>query len=202
MDVKSGTHLQTPIVEYYDGIEAIAFSTDATLYASHGADAVVKTNGNNTRVRWVPHSETHLWSLPHGQNVFSLPKSNRALTFFPDNNLLAASNSDTTSLWDVQKQQELFHIAVKQFFAGVVVRFSPDGKTFTTGGINGEVHIWDVKSGDKINTLSSGLRKYSRDLAYSPDNSILAVSYDKDHLKLWNLKSKKKMYTLLTTRQS
>ena len=197
-DVENGTPLQTPNIEHYDRTEAIAFSTDATLYASQGADTVYQAMGSKTRVRWSPHSETHLWSLPHGENIISLPHSYSGLTFSPDNRLLAASNFKTTSLWDIQKRQELFRIDVKQFYTDVVVRFSPDGKSFTTGGINGEVHIWDVKYGDKIGTLSSELPEYSKDLAYSPDNSILAVSYDKDQLKLWNLKTKKEMHTLLT----
>ena len=197
-DVKNGTTLPSPNVEHYDRTEAFAFSADATLYASHGADTVVRSRGSNTRTSWLPHSETHLWSLPHGQNITSLPEGYDALSFSPDNKLLAACNTETTSLWDVQKRQELFRIDVRQFFTDVVVKFSPDGKTFTTGGIHGEVHVWDVDTGVKLSTLRSGLREYSRDLAYSPDNSILAVSYVNDYLKLWNLETMKEMYTLLT----
>ena len=122
-DVKNGTPLQTPNIEHYDRTEAISFSTDATLYASQGADTVYQAMGSKTRVRWIPHSETHLWSLPHGQNIISLPHSYLALTFSPDNRLLAASNFKTTNLWDIQKRQELFHIDVEQFYADVVVRF-------------------------------------------------------------------------------
>ena len=127
-DVKNGIPLQTPNIEHYDRTEAIAFSTDATLYASRGADTVYQARGSKTHVRWSPHSETHLWSLPHGENIISLPHSYSGLNFSPDNRLLAASNFKTTSLWDIQKRQELLHIDVKQFYADVVVRFSPDGK--------------------------------------------------------------------------
>ena len=197
-DLNNGTTLPSPNVEHYDRTEAFAFSADATLYASHGADTVVRSRGSNTRTSWLPHSDTHLWSLPHGQNIISLPQGYRALTFSPNNQLLAASSTKQTDLWNVQTGTKTFSLDVRQFFTNVVVRFSPDGNTLTTGGINGEVHIWDVKSGDKISTLSSGLREYSRDLAYSSDNSILAVSYVNDYLKLWNLKTKKEMYTLLT----
>ncbi len=197
-DVNSGTTLPSPNVEHYDRTEAFAFSGDATLYASHGADTVVRSRGSNTRTSWLPHSDTHLWSLPHGQNIISLPQGYSALTFSPNNQLLAASSTKQTDLWNVHTGTKTFSLDVRQFFTNVVVRFSPDGNILTTGGINGEVHIWDVKSGDKISTLSSGLREFSRDLAYSPDNSILAVSYVNDYLKLWNLKTKKEMYTLLT----
>ncbi len=190
-DVKNGTHLQTPIVEYYDRTEAIAFSTDATLYASHGADAVVQTNGNNTRVRWESHSETHLWSLPHGQNVFSLPNSNRAfnlaLTFSPDNNLLVASNSDTTSLWDVQKQQELYRIDVRQFFAGVVVRFSPDGSTLVGSEDMwyNQIKILDVDTG-KIYTTLTGHTEDITAFAFSQDGMTLASASKDGTILLWD----------------
>lgn len=196
-DIKNGTTLPSPNVKPYDKTEAFAFSADATLYASHGADTVVRSRGSNTRTSWLPHPDTHLWSLPHGQDIITLPNSYEALAFSPDKQLLAASKSRETHLWEIQTGQQLYKIGVRQFFDGVNVRFSHDGKTLATGGINGEVHIWDVKSGDKINTLSSGLREPSRNLAYSPDNSILAVSYVNDYLKLWNLETKKEMYTLL-----
>ncbi|MCG9129719.1 hypothetical protein JT359_19180 [Candidatus Poribacteria bacterium] len=196
-DLNTGNTLPSPNVEQYDKTEAFAFSVDATLYASHGADTVVRSRGSNTRTSWLPHSDTHIWSLPHGQDITSLPQGYDALTFSPNNQLLAASSTKQTDLWNVQTGIKAFSFDVRQFFSNVVVRFSPDGNILTTGGINGEVHIWDVKSGDKISTLSSGLREYSRDLAYSPDNSILAVSYVNDYLKLWNLKTKKEMYTLL-----
>ncbi|RKU30873.1 hypothetical protein C6497_04140 [Candidatus Poribacteria bacterium] len=199
-EVMNGTVLPSPNVEHFDKTVAFAFSADATLFASHGADTGVWSSGSNIRTSWLPLSETHIWSLPHGQDMITFPNSYKALAFSPDKQLLAASKSRETHLWDVQKRQELYRIDVRQFPTDVVVRFSPDGKTFTTGGINGEVHIWDVESGDKISTLSSGLREYSRDIAYSPDNSILAVSYLRDYLKLWNLKTKKEMYTLLTTK--
>ena len=166
-------------------------------YASHGADTVVRSRGSNTRTSWLPHPDTHIWSLPHGQDITSLPQGYDALTFSLNNQLLAASSTKQTDLWNVQTGEIAFSFDVRQFSRDVVVRFSPDGNILTTGGINGEVHIWDVKSGDKISTLSSGLREYSRDLAYSPDNSILAVSYVNDYLKLWNLKTNKEMYTLL-----
>ena len=197
-DVMNGTVLPAPNVKQYDRTEAFAFSTDATLYTSNGADTTIRSRGVNTRTSWLPLPETHIWSLPHGQDIITLPNSYEALAFSPDKQFLAASKSKETHLWEIQTGKQLYKIVVRQFFTDVNVRFSHDGKTLTTGGINGEVHIWDVKSGDKISTLSSGLREYSRDIAYSPDNSILAVSYVNDYLKLWNLKTKKEMYTLLT----
>ncbi len=197
-DVMNGTVLPAPNVKQYDRTEAFAFSTDATLYTSNGADTTIRSRGANTRTSWLPLPETHLWSLPHGQDIITIPNSYEALAFSPDKQLLAASKSRETHLWEIQTGKQLYKIVVRQFFTGVNVRFSHDGNTLATGGINGEVHIWDVKSGDKISTLSSGLREYSRDIAYSPDNSILAVSYVNDYLKLWNLKTKKEMYTLLT----
>ena len=197
-DVNKGTVLPTPNVELYDRTESFAFSADATLYTSNGADTTIRSRGTNTRTSWLPLPETHIWSLPHGKDIITIPNSYEALAFSPDKKLLAASKSRETHLWEIQTGKQLYRIVVRQFFTGVNVKFSHDGKTLTTGGINGEVHIWDVKSGDKISTLSSGLREYSRDLAYSPDNSILAVSYVNDYLKLWNLKTMKEMYTLLT----
>lgn len=199
-DVMNGILHPSPNVEHYERTKAFAFSADATLYASHGEDVV---RVSKTSIRYLPHSETHLWSLTHGKNVISLPHSYGALAFSPDNKLLAACNTKTTSIWNIQKRQELFNIDVRQFFMHMVVRFSPDGKTFTTGGMDGEVHIWDVNTGIKLGTMGTGLREYSRNLAYSPDNSILAVSYVNavknvnNHLKLWNLVTKKEMYTLL-----
>ena len=54
-DVEKGRELPAPNVAHYDMAEGLAFSTDATLFASHGADTTVRSRGNNTRTSWSSH---------------------------------------------------------------------------------------------------------------------------------------------------
>ena len=71
-----------------------------------------------------------------------------------------------------------------------VVRYSPNGEKFASGGADGKLVVFDGKSGDKIGELGSPAHTggiYS--LAWDPTSKmILTVSGDKT-AKLWNVES-------------
>lgn len=77
-----------------------------------------------------------------------------------------------------------------------VVRFSPDGSIFITGGADGKALIYDGKTAESIGNLGDPAHKggiYS--LCFSPEGSqVLTVSGDKT-AKIWNVASKEVVST-------
>ena len=200
-DIKTGHALTVPPIARHDKSEAAAFSSDATLFASHGADSTVRSRGTNTRTSWRPHGKIRLWNLRTGVELAALSQEAGALAFSPDNIILAASDPKKTLLWDVRTGLEISRFNAKQFSMNVVVTFSPDGTILATGGMRGETHLWRVNTGQKLATLTATVAEYPKVLAFSPDNSTLAVGYVNNHIRLWDLKTEQERNTALATQQ-
>jgi eukaryotic-like serine/threonine-protein kinase len=73
---------------------------------------------------------------------------------------------------------------------GVVILFSPDNQTLATGGVDGLVKLWDVKTGRLKTTLQwqipDGRPRHVAALAFHPDGKTLAVGghiHDKERQK-------------------
>lgn len=68
------------------------------------------------------------------------------------------------------------------------IAFSPDGKTFATGGFDKEIKIWDYANGEitEIKTLS-GHTDPVYCVAYLPDGKRLASSSHDKTIRIWNL---------------
>jgi serine/threonine protein kinase len=76
------------------------------------------------------------------------------------------------------------------------VAFSPDGKVLaSSGGYDGTLKLWEVKTGREINTLK-GHSNFVLSVGFSPDGNVLAsVSQDKT-IKLWEVKTGRLINTL------
>ena len=72
--------------------------------------------------------------------------------------------------------------------------FSPDGKTLASNSRDdGQVKLWDVKSGEELATLKVG-KSHSR-LAFSPDGKTLAVAQYKEVILL-DVETRKERFSL------
>jgi WD40 repeat protein len=68
----------------------------------------------------------------------------RSLDLSPDGKLLATAARDgTLSLWDVSTGKVRVELQ-KGVLGFQVVAFTPDGKSLVTGGINHDIHRWDM----------------------------------------------------------
>jgi WD40 repeat protein len=69
------------------------------------------------------------------------------------------------------------------------VAFSPDGLRLASGELNGNVTLWDARTGIKLHTFQAHDHQILA-LAFSPDGSLLASAARQDRrVKVWNVAS-------------
>ena len=114
-----------------------------------------------------------------------------SLAFSPiDASLIASiSANGTIKFWDINDTKE----PEKVFrHPGIysVIDFSPTGELLVSAG-SGELIIWDVASGTKLNSIEPS----SRQFAFSPNGQLATVD---NEVKLWDIRKPKQITEVIT----
>ncbi|MCC5944035.1 MAG: OmpA family protein [Bernardetiaceae bacterium] len=76
---------------------------------------------------------------------------------------------------------------LKGHIGGVqTVRFSPDGKYLGSGGLDNQVVIWDVETGEIKHKLT-GFRQNVHEVTFSPDGSLVAAASGDGTVRIWQV---------------
>ncbi|AFZ24332.1 WD40 repeat-containing protein [Cylindrospermum stagnale PCC 7417] len=76
-------------------------------------------------------------------------------------------------------------VFTETFGSILAVAFSPDGKVLATGGVEGEVQLWQVADGKLLSRWNAHTR-WILSLAFSPNGQMLATGSDDKSVKLWD----------------
>lgn len=135
-----------------------------------------------------------LWNARTGKHITTLTGHINAVSsidYSPDGNIIASA-STTVRLWEPATGEHIATLkAEKPLFSRkknyfISVSYSPDGDMIAAGSINGELHIWDARTG-KHQTVFKAHTRYINSLEYSPNTNIIVTgSKMEGTVKLWN----------------
>ena len=195
-DVKNGQELPFGTNMHYDSTEAAVFSRDATLFAYRGAETVTESDGSGVSKTIKPQKETRLLKLPTRTELFTILHRTSALDISDDNSMIAIGNENNTVLYDIESKEELHRFDSSHFFYRNAICFSPDNAILATGGGPGEISLWDVKTGEKLDTLNDPFVGDAISFVFTRDGSILAARYS-GRVRFWDMNTRKQRYTIL-----
>ena len=123
-----------------------------------------------------------------------------ALAFSPDGRWLVSGTTEgEIRMWDVATGEPLavFAEPSEQKSLGRIsaLAFSPD-RALLAGGTPSQLHLWDVRTGHKIFSVSTVHKRgwrtyhyYPRLLVFSPDGAILLSGHSSGTIQLWDVKT-------------
>ncbi|MFQ5968815.1 MAG: TIR domain-containing protein, partial [Acidimicrobiia bacterium] len=122
--------------------------------------------------------EVVLWDGESGERIAGWPADARGvvdLALSPDGALLATTGDDGVKVWDMAARTEKY--PPLSLLGPITPVFSPDGRYLAATSILGRVNVWDVATGDTVQSIPHpGLRPAVRaaiqGIAFSSDGSV------------------------------
>jgi WD40 repeat protein len=147
------------------------------------------------------HGSVKVWDAVTGSLLDDLPGHSawvRAIAFSPDSTLLySASRDGMIKVWQVSNGALVSNFSSKigEFES---MALSPNGELLAAGPsgshINHNIELWNIKTGTALTTIAGPEYCYVYKLAFSPDNSTLAVGLSVPMVRLWDVfKSKSRI---------
>jgi WD40 repeat protein len=180
----------TTLSQGADAVHGLAFSPDPDpdqrlLAVAQGKAVVLWDARTSTKV-------TGFNGTVHGglSDVFGL-------AFSSDNRTLAIASGDgrrSVTFWDHRSGE--YRTVLGYPGPALTAAFSGDGEELATGGYNGAVNIWNVKSGDRITAVTNSTDAV-RAVAFSPvGGRTLATAGDDGSVRLLDARSHRLLTTL------
>ena len=166
-------------------ITSIAYSRDGKMLTSaHSADEK-DGHAQYYAALWDTETGTLIKTLSHERRGYTVPIN--SIAFSPDGTRIAVGDNEGGLLWDVVTSTLISTLHHNSDIASV--RFSPDGSTIA-GGHSG-IHraplvLWDGATGAFKKALHPTERGI-RNVAYSPDGTILACATTDGRVILWDV---------------
>jgi WD40 repeat protein len=167
--------LKTPRIEYDDAVWSVKFAPQGNLLAVGLQDGTVRLIDGRQR--------QELRRLPGHQGGV------KPISFSPDGTVLASGGlmpqDSTVRLWDVSTGSELRVLrGTKERVVSVC--FSPDGKIVLAGDATGQLCLWNVSSGELLNTVTQAGGGVGA--VVTPDGAIVAAAnWGPGTVFLWDL---------------
>ncbi|HXT35495.1 MAG TPA: WD40 repeat domain-containing protein, partial [Chloroflexota bacterium] len=174
---------------YQTYVNAVAFSPNGKILAALGGNGDVQ-----------------LWDVPHRQllavSLVGTLTRGWTVAFSPDGKTMAVGGCELTDsdgictnggidLWDVARQQLLWHPLTGALDSVNSVAFSPDGKILASGSRDGTVQLWDMASRRPLGAPLRGHTSTVNSVAFSPNGALLASGSEDTTVRLWDVATRK-----------
>ena len=176
---------------------ATAFSPDGEFVASANDDGSVQLVFRLT-------GRTVAFLRPKGRA--KSPRV-RTLAFSPDGQMLATAGEDQLiHIWDVSQiadrdiEADISGDRPVRTFNGhtdwvITLAFSPDSHTLATGGKDGKLYLWNLRTGDH-RLLPRDEEGQLWTVAFDPSGALLATGGDREHIDLWDVATGQRLRAL------
>lgn len=129
------------------------------------------------------------WNLPEGA-IARLGKGNiNEITFSPDGSKFAVSTTIGVWIYNAENGKELALLKSDELEVESSV-FTPDGKSLISAAVNGETHLWNVTTGEKLSRLTDG-NDTVRKVTLSNDSTKLVTNSLDYKFRVYDLKNPK-----------
>jgi WD40 repeat protein len=111
--------------------------------------------------------------------------------FSPNGLYYAISMPDMVEIWQVDDSSGPLHTILTDGHGKLI--FSPDGKRLAIDRGKGQLDVWNVVTGDLVQSLNVGISRIFEQIAFTPDNNRIYVvtqpiyAHDVDSLMGWDL---------------
>lgn len=179
-----------------DEVNSMAFSPDNRLLAI-AAGGGFSSEEPTIRV-WDVDTAEMLADIvnPHANSV-------SALTFSPDGTRIASAEhhpKPVVKVWDAVTGDQIGPDLTGAHGSLHVVAFSPGGRQVVSGGLDHQVYIWNIDSGNPVGTLD-GSESGIHSVAFSPDGRLIATG-DENTMRLWDAHTHEPISTSPTAQDS
>lgn len=158
----------------FQGIQALAFSTNGNTLATSGVDNLVK-----------------LWDVKSHKKLRTLIGHTgwvTALSFSIDDSTVASGDVyGNIKLWYANSGSEQVSFNGHRNNVSVLA-FSPDRQTLASASDDGTIELWDAKTGHSISTLTTEHAKWVKSIAFSKDDTTLSSLMFNGTVQNWNAK--------------
>jgi WD40 repeat protein/serine/threonine protein kinase len=178
-------------------------------HSSFVYDVAVRPDGGQiASAAW--DGTVRLWDPTTGQQTATLEVADPSkivagVAYHPDGRrLVSVSRGDLVTVWDLESKKALRQIRLPTGFwqSDTRAAFNPTGNVLAVGSRDGKVHLINPDTGEilAVLTLSTDERGVlvtnARDVAFSPDGSLLAVSCFDQTVRVWDVATRTQRYAL------
>ena len=145
--------------------------------------------------------KTLIWDTSSGERVLRTQAAGQAMAFSGDGELFAATvnpelagRNEKIEIWDVDTWTKVGELAPDDWTDALM--FSPDGRRIFTGGYNGVLNIWDVKTSRRLPAFSGNPGRIWT-MASTANGAILATGSARG-VQIWSSSSGRALFRVST----
>ena len=130
----------------------------------------------------------HLWDATTGELLAEIKNDGSdfpAIAFSNDGRWLATTGGDDVDVLDVQSLRHAVTVHGPRIRS---LAFDPNGSRLLTGAATGDVAVWSVPSGERVQHLRD-TRDPVGAVAFSPDGRLVATGSVAGAIQIWNTKT-------------